>query len=252
MVKPSSLASSGGFLHLIMQTFLFCLFLTHYTIANDLGSIQAQARENNLVSPEIYVPNDVLAETAGNSIITHVSTPEENITGELSLHQFSIDDQDSSPLAGNGNVNCNSGAQNSVDQNLTHSRFRRSSSRFSRRQNRDLCTVPAPHQLQEGAQQGTGPTGNEKMPVRPIGTKKQNISPDDLLMQIITQPYAAGQPNLEKCGKDFYRQIPICAPTEVLPVSGEVVVPARFCKLTQPPFSPKISSGKFTPAIYVD
>lgn len=180
-----------------------------------------------------------------------IAHSEKSNNNRLALEHLSIEDPDWSRLAGNGDTYCNSGSQNPVDQYFPQSRFRRSSSRFFKRQNNDRCTSPESQNLQREA--------NKKPPARqpgnvvkpagpPTGERMRNMSADDQLMLIITQPHSEGKPNPEKCNHNLSYQVPICAPTttgKIRTSPQNVIVPARFCKFGLPPFLGGLSSPSF-------
>ena len=173
----------------------------------------------------------------------------EKSNNRLALEDLSIEGSDWSRLAGNGDINCNSGSQNPVDQYFPQSRFRRSFSRFSKRQNNDRCTSPEFQDLQREAQKKTPvrQPGNVAKPARiPTGERMRNMDADDQLMLIITQPHTEGKPNPDKCNHNLSYQVPICAPNKpgkMQTSPQSVVVPSRFCKFSLRPFFSALPSA---------
>lgn len=169
----------------------------------------------------------------------------------MALEHLSIEDPDWSRLAGNGDTNCNSGAQNPVDQHFPQSRFRRSWSRFSKRQNNDRCTFSESQNLQREANKEAPlrKPGNKAGPAVPsTGDQMRTMNADEQLMLIITQPHSAGKPNPEKCNNNLYYQVPICAPIGIGRIRTsleEVIVPSRFCKFSLAPLLGDLTSPPF-------
>lgn len=169
----------------------------------------------------------------------------------MALEHLSIEDPDWSRLAGNGDTNCNSGAQYPVDQNFSQSRFRTSWSRFSKRQNNNRCTFSESRNLQREAHKEAPlrKSGNNARPAIPsTADQMRTMNADDQLMLIITQPHSAGKPNPEKCNNNLYYQVRICAPIgmgRLRTSHEEVIVPSRFCKFSLPPLLGDLTSLPF-------